>query len=88
LVRWPRTWPKGEGGLFLRQLNRIALASGPFAILKDISKVRYARIEAKRGRLIQEGRADDLLRASASYTARESYSRAMLDVASLQFQLG
>lgn len=65
-----------------------ALASGPFAILKDISKVRYARIAAERDRLIQEGRVDDLLRASASYTARESHSSAMLDVASLQFQLG
>lgn len=64
-----------------------ALASGPFAILKDISQTRYAQVAAERDRLIQEGRVDDLLRASASRPARESYSNVMLDVAMLQSQL-
>lgn len=64
-----------------------ALASGPFAILKDISKTRYARVAAERDRLIAEGRVEELLRASASRPARESYSSVMLDVAALQSQL-
>lgn len=61
-----------------------ALTSGPFAILKDISDARYLVIGEERDRLLKEGRVDDLIEATARRPAKERYSDAMLDVASLQ----
>lgn len=64
-----------------------ALASGPFAILKDISDTRFKRILAEDDQLIQAGRIEDVMRLAANRPPHQQHSLILGRLASGPFVL-
>ncbi len=65
-----------------------SLASGPFAILKNISDTRFKRIVAERDLPIQAGRVEEVMKMTANRPPHRRASAVLGELASGPFMLG